>query len=80
MSYVCSKVWDDLTPTTDPHIRNCNVCSKPVALCTDRRALLEASKTGGCVALMPTRGPTRRTTLGLPAYGSDRLRRYLDGL
>jgi hypothetical protein len=80
MSYLCSKSWDDLALTADPRIRNCNVCSKPVTLCTDRHELLQAAPHGGCVGLMDGCGASPRVTLGLPAYASDRMRRYLDVL
>lgn len=80
MTYVCSKRWADMTPTSNPRVRFCAACSKPVTLCVDRGSLAQVASRGGCVALLEGTDPTPRRTLGLPASGSDRLRRYLDGL
>jgi len=82
MDYVCKKLWSELTPTSDPKVRNCSACMKPVTLCTDQNALDKSATGDACVAFLRQEGIAGRMTLGLPSSKSrnDKLRRYLDEL
>ena len=54
MKFICSKNWDDLTPTETPLVRNCEDCGKPVHYVNDHASFHRAAENGLCVAFTQT--------------------------
>jgi hypothetical protein len=80
MDYVCKKLWSELTMTSDPKVRNCSACMKPVTFCTDQKTLEKSASSGVCVAYLRQERSTARMTMGLPSSRNGKLRTYLDEL
>jgi len=68
--------WDDLAPTSDPAVRHCGSCSKPVYLCQPEDELA-AAIIGNRFAAIPVnliKDNTMRSML--PPAGDQDLRRF----
>jgi len=50
MDVNCPKSWDELKLTSDPLIRNCSDCGKPVHFIDSQEELRKAAEAGQCVA------------------------------
>lgn len=49
-SLVCDVGWHELRETSDPNIRSCSACNKPVRLCLSEEAARAAATAGLCIA------------------------------
>jgi len=47
--FICDKTWDELTPTDDPKVKDCDQCGKTVTFCEDFKELTECAKQQKCV-------------------------------
>ena len=47
--FICDKTWEELTPTDDPRVKDCNQCGKAVTFCKDFKELTECAKQQKCV-------------------------------
>lgn len=50
MDFNCPKQWDELISTTDPLVRDCDECGKPVHFIDSQEELEKAAANGQCVA------------------------------
>jgi len=47
--FICDKTWEELTPTDDPKVKDCDQCGKTVTFCEDFKELTECAKQQKCV-------------------------------
>jgi len=47
--FICDKTWEELTPTDDPKVKDCDQCGKTVTFCEDFKELTECAKKQKCV-------------------------------
>lgn len=52
MDIVCPKQWGELAVTSDPLVRDCAECGKPVHFIDSQEALEAAAAKGRCVAFL----------------------------
>lgn len=50
--YKCPMSWGNLAQTSDPSVRHCAECQKPVYLVTSEELLLERAERGECAAIV----------------------------
>ena len=56
-SNLCPKRWSELTPTDQPGVRFCSVCSENVAYCTTPNEFVQLGNAGKCVAVPEQQTP-----------------------
>jgi len=47
--FICEKTWEELTPTDNPKVKDCDQCGKTVTFCEDFKELTECAKQQKCV-------------------------------
>ena len=47
--FICDKKWEELTPTDDPKVKDCDQCGKTVTFCEDFKELTKCAKQQKCV-------------------------------
>lgn len=56
--FKCPEQWDQLTRTSDPLIRHCNICDKHVYLSLSAEEVAKNAAQGRCIAVRDHRGET----------------------
>lgn len=76
LAFECPKHWGNLTPTDNPKIRLCAVCSKSVYFCFTSDDLWDAQQAGQCVAFLAVHREVKRVLLGMPS--THRVKQYVE--
>ena len=50
--FICDKTWEELTPTDDPKVKDCDQCSKTVTFCDNYEELMACAMKQQCVCYL----------------------------
>ncbi len=64
-AFRCTQRWNSLEPTSDPSVRRCHECERPVVLCKTDDELREALLANECVAVPTHDGSALTHTVGV---------------